>query len=97
MARTVSERAAEIRREVGTSLTWREVWLQAKRDVERRTVTHVRYVDYGIGEYGFFGKTIAESNVTGMTAEEREREIAEVKALVGEHVQVIEVEAVPDA
>ena len=66
-------------------------------DSMARTVTHVRYVDYGIGEYGFFGKTIAESNVTGMTAEEREREIAEVKALVGEHVQVIEVEAVPDA
>jgi hypothetical protein len=59
------------------------------------TVVRIEYVDHGVaGEYGFFGKRVAASDVRGMTAAEREREVAEMKAIVGEHVHAVEVEEV---
>lgn len=55
----------------------------------------IEFVDYGAqGEYGFFGKVVARSDVRGFTAEQVAAEIAAVKEIVGEHVRAIEVEQV---
>lgn len=59
------------------------------------TVTAIAFIDYGAqGEYGFFGKKVAETDVRGMTAEEVAAEVAAMHAIVGEHCTAIEIETV---
>lgn len=58
-------------------------------------MTVIEFVDHGAqGEFGFFGKVVARSDVRGMTAAERAVEVAEMRAIVGEHVVAVEVEEV---
>jgi hypothetical protein len=61
------------------------------------TVVAIEYVDYGAqGEYGFFGKVVARSTeVREFTEEQIEKEIAEMKAMIGSHIQAVRVEEVP--
>lgn len=59
------------------------------------TIVEIHYVDHGVqGEYGFFGKTVAKSEVAGMTATEIEAEKAEMIAELGDHISAVEVELV---
>jgi len=57
----------------------------------------IDYVDYGVqGEYGFFGKVVAKSILAGPKTEaEIAKEIAEMKADLGDHCVAILVEVVP--
>ena len=55
----------------------------------------IEFVDYGIaGEYGFFGKIVARSDIRGMSAEEIEAEIAEMTEMYGDHIAARMVERV---
>lgn len=59
------------------------------------TIERIDYIDHGVaGEYGFFGKKVASSDVRGMTGTEIGAEIREMTALLGDHVVAVEVETV---
>lgn len=61
-----------------------------------RHIVRLDYVDYGVnGEYGFFGKTVAHSDVRGMSAAEMLEEARDMRAMLGNHVVVVEVFEVP--
>ena len=56
-------------------------------------VTEIVYVDYGVNdEYGYFGKVVARSKVRGWTEAEVEVEIAEMRAILGNHVSAVRCE-----
>lgn len=59
-------------------------------------IVRVDYVDYGVQGEGipWFGKTVASSDVDGMTVAEISKEISEMLMLVGEHCSPILVEEV---
>jgi hypothetical protein len=58
-------------------------------------ITIIEYVDYGVhGEYGFFGKVVATSDVRGRTVAEITKEIAEMKRDLGDHIDTRIVEEV---
>lgn len=57
-------------------------------------ITTVEYVDTG-ADYGFFGRTIARSDVRGMTDAEVEAEVAAMLKMLGGHVSARYVEEVP--
>lgn len=65
------------------------------------SVVEIEYVDYGAqGEYGFFGKVIARSDVRGMSNAEIAAEIRAMREALGEHVgtrEIIEVAAIAAA
>jgi hypothetical protein len=63
------------------------------------TVLYIEFVDHGTydGEYGFFGKVVARSDVRGMIVAEIEAEIKAMRRIVGQHVIARAVEEVPAA
>jgi hypothetical protein len=59
------------------------------------TVTAIEFVDHGVqGEYGMFGKRVAKLDTIGMTEEMIAMEIEAMKAILGDHVAVIEIEEI---
>jgi hypothetical protein len=59
-------------------------------------IVSLEVVDYGVcGEYGIFGKVVCKSNVEGKTAEEVKAEKAELRAIFGYGVNILEVEEIP--
>lgn len=57
------------------------------------TVEVIEFVDYGAqGEYGFFGKVVAKLDVVGMSDDVREREVAEMRRVLGDHVVEVVIE-----
>lgn len=68
------------------------------REVRRMAVTAVEFIDYGVaGEYGFFGKVVAKTDVIGMTESEVEAEVAAMLVIVGDHCVAVKVETVGHA
>jgi len=62
------------------------------------TTERIEFVDHGVqGEFGFFGKVVAASDVRGMSEAEIEAEIAAMKAEIGDHVIARRVEQIPAA
>lgn len=50
----------------------------------------IDYVDYGVnGEYGFFGKIVAKSDVSSLTEAEISKEISEMVEILGSHVVAV--------
>lgn len=59
------------------------------------TVETIEYIDYGIsGEYGWFGKVVAKSDVVGKDEEAIKQEIKGMLKILGGHVCPIRVERV---
>ena len=59
-------------------------------------IIEVHYIDHGAqGEYGLLGKLVARSLVSGWSDEAIEAEIAEMKTILGSHVQAVKVEEIP--
>lgn len=58
-------------------------------------IIEIEYVDHGAqGEYGFFGKIVARSNVRGLSMDEIAVEVEGMRDLLGHHVAVRPVEEV---
>jgi len=63
---------------------------------DRSIMTRIDYVDNGVqGEYGFFGKVVASSDVHEMDLEDMLDEIAAMKEILGSHVVAIRIERIP--
>jgi predicted phosphohydrolase len=59
------------------------------------TVEVIEYVDYGVcGEYGWFGKVVAKSDVIGKDEKAIQHEIKAMLKILGGHVCPIRVERV---
>ena len=57
------------------------------------TVTRIEFIDHGAqGEYDFFGKRVASSDVRGFTQAQIDAEIAAMRRLLGSHVSARYVE-----
>jgi len=57
-------------------------------------VVQIEFVDYGINmrEYGMFGKVVAKLDIRNLDPVEVEREVADMKKELGDHIVTREVE-----
>jgi hypothetical protein len=63
---------------------------------DRSIVTRIDYVDNGVqGEYGFFGKVVASSDVSQMDLQDMLDEIAAMTEILGSHVVAVRIERIP--